>query len=370
MICSVLHYLNSLPAFRKRCIRTWILLCGLVLSVPLQAQQKTWTLKECIDRAFEKNIALNQSKLGNEVSRITWDVSRYALYPNLNLNDAQGFSFGRSLDPVSYQFTNQNITTNSPSLNSNVTLYSGFRNINMIRENKLTYDAGNLDIEKQKNDLALNVLAAYMQVLMAAEAVNIAKEQRESTANQVDRAEKYVNAGKLPELSLFQVRSQLAADKSALVDAENALQIDRVNLMQLLELPVSPDFDIAKPSIDAILSEAAPLSSEEVYNAALGIQPQIRGAAMHTQAANVDLKVAHGALLPSLVLAGALRTNYSSLRSQYSSQLFYQTETVGYVQGNINQPVTNLVPINELVASSYPIRNQFSDILARTSALP
>jgi outer membrane protein len=334
---------------------------SLAFSSNLVAQTKVWTLKACIQEALQKNIALNQGKLSNDVNKVTWEQSKYNLYPNLNLTDAQNFSFGRSLDPVSYQYTNQNIATNIPALTSSVTLFSGMHNVNQIKENKLNYEAGNLDLEKQQNDLALSVLGANMQVLLDEEAVNIAREQMALTAAQVDRTEKYVIAGKYPELSLFQIRSQLATDKSAEVDAENILQLAKVTLMQLMEVPLTTDFEIEKPALEAILTEAAVLSSEDVYKSALQLQPQIKGALLHTQAAGYDLKLSESALLPTLSLAGTLRSNYSSLRSQVSDQLIYQRETIGFLQSNPSQQVVGEVPVSQITTSGYPVWNQFSD---------
>jgi outer membrane protein len=181
------------------------------------------------------------------------------------------------------------------------------------------------------------------------------------TVVQVDRTEKYVAAGKFPELNLFQIQSQLATDKSAEVDAENTLQIARVTLMQLLELPLSDDFDIEKPNLEITLSEAAAQSSVDVYSMALTLQPQIKSAALRTQAADRDLKVAQSALFPVLGLTGTLRSSYSSLRSRVSDRLIYQQENIGYVQGNPSQPVIGLVPQNQVTSSAYPVENQLMD---------
>jgi outer membrane protein len=363
MLETRLHRIKDLgkEPLRQQVACLPLLLFFLLSFLMAGAQPKIWTLKACISLAMEKNIALNQSALSNEATRITWQQSRYMIYPNLNLSDAQNFSYGRSMDPVSYEYTNQNVSSNIPALSSSVTLFGGLHNLNTIRENKLNYDAGSLDLEKQKNDLALSVLGAYMQVLLDEEAVNIANEQMALTAVQVDRTEKYVTAGKYPELNLLQIKSQLASDKSAEVDAENTLQIARVTLMQLLELPVSPDFEIEKPSIQNILSEAAASAAEDVYKTALALQPQIKSAELRTQAAMWDLKIAEGALLPTLSLTGTLRSNYSSLRSQISSQVVYQQENIGYLQSNPAQQVIGPVPVDRINTTAYPVGNQFSD---------
>ena len=131
----------------------------------LYAQPKVWTLKDCIEQALKKNISLNKEKLNNEVSKINFQQSKENLLPDLNFTDAHTFSFGRSIDPVSNEFANQYISGNNMSLNSNLLLFNGLQNVNTIHQSKLNYDAGLLDVEKLKDDLSLNVLAMYVQVL-------------------------------------------------------------------------------------------------------------------------------------------------------------------------------------------------------------
>ncbi|HXC03271.1 MAG TPA: hypothetical protein VNZ86_00890, partial [Bacteroidia bacterium] len=55
----------------------FLILLVLGFSFQVRSQAKIWTLKDCIQTALEKNIALNQSQLNNEITRITWDQSKY-----------------------------------------------------------------------------------------------------------------------------------------------------------------------------------------------------------------------------------------------------------------------------------------------------
>jgi outer membrane protein len=307
----------------------------------LNAQQ-TWSLKMCLDTAYKKNIAINQAQLSSRINKIAFDQSRAAILPTLNFNDAQSLNSGYSLDPFTYQYTTQKISINNASLNSNITIFNGYVLLNTIKQNKLIYEAGMLDIEKVKNDILLYVLAGYMQVLMDYEAVSVAQAQIDATDTQVEQTKIFVKYGKLVQLNLFQIESQLATDKLTKINADNQLQLDKLILLQLMETPVFSDFDIERIELQRLLP-TVPLSSEEINEISLGFLPQIKSASLKTGVAQARVKVSQSTGLPKLVLGGTLKTGYSSIRTdELSSQL----------KNNFSQLVS--------LTLSVPIFNNFS----------
>ena len=109
------------------------------------------------------------------MNKLTLEQSRFNPYPNLNFTDNQFFSWGYGTNPLTNQSVKQNVSGNGPALTSNVTLYNGFSILNTIKQNQYLYDASNFDVDKMKNDLYLNILADYLQVIYSYEAVDIAK---------------------------------------------------------------------------------------------------------------------------------------------------------------------------------------------------
>jgi outer membrane protein len=318
------------------------------INLTIYAKQP-WSLKACIDTAFKKNILLNQELLSSRIDKINLTQSKAGLLPNLNLNDTHNLNYGNSFDPYTYQYTNKDFTNNNISLNSSVTLFNGFFLLNTVRQNKLLYEAGMLDVEKIKNDIMLNVLAGYMQVLMDYEAINVAQAQVNETSTQVDETQKFVDFGKVAELSLLQVQSQLASDKLVKVNAENQMQIDKLTLLQLMETPVKNDFDIERQKLNDLFPEI-PLSTEEIDSISLSFLPQIKSASLKTDASEFSLKMTESGWMPKLLLGGALKTGYSSLQIDDIPNQF---------KNNFSQVVTFTlsVPIfnNFLVKSSVAI---------------
>ncbi len=285
------------------------------------SQDKKWTLSGCIDRALQENTTVNQRKFTNNVTELTLEQSKAARIPTLSGSTGQGFNFGRSLDPYTNTYIAQNVASSNFSMSSNLSLFTGFQIVNTIKKNEIDLKAGTLDLEKTKKDITLNVTLAYLQVLFAYEQVENAKSQVESTQSQVDKTHILVNAGTLPIGSLYTVEAQLATDKYTMVNAENQLSISKVNLMQLMELPVDPAFDIIRPDLANIVINAPnEIIPDSIYAKALQVQPDVASSELKVASAEANLKISKGSLYPRLSLSTGISSAYSDARSRTFDQ--------------------------------------------------
>jgi outer membrane protein len=260
---------------------------------------------------------VNQRKLANATTELTLEQSKATRIPSLSASTNQSFTFGLSLDPRTNINTPIDIASTNLGMNSSLNLFSGFQLTNTIKKNELDLQAGNFDLEKTKKDVTLNITLAYLQVLFAHEQVENAKSQVESTQSQVDKTKILVAAGTLPIGSLYTVESQLATDRYNLVNAENQLSISRVNLMQLMELPVEPGFDVVRPGMDSLVIpvHGAQLP-DSIFSKALLAQPDIASSELKVASAEMSLKISKAALFPRLLMSAGVSSAYSDARDR------------------------------------------------------
>jgi outer membrane protein len=219
----------------------------------------------------------------------------------------------------------------------------------------------------------LNILAAYMQILMDHEAIDVSKSQVASSEVQVEQTQKFLQFGKVAEVSLLQIKSQLAADKLALVNAENQLQLDKITLLQLMEIPATDQFDIERHDLENLLPEV-PMPSGDIQRIAESFLPQIRSSSAKREAAEYSLKMAESGWYPRLMMGGALKSGYSSLRSTLTQNTNYLPETIGLVNNQPSQQVIGLVPVTstsrQYVSINDQFKNNFSQAMSFTLAIP
>ena len=279
--------------------------------------QEPWSLQKCVDYALENNIQIKQSKINTEYNENLLKQAKSNLLPNLNANIGYGVSFGRALDPITYEFTeDQTVNSINTGLSSSVLLFNGFQQKNMIERERYNLLSSIQDLEKLKNDISLNIAGQYLQILFNVELHNVAQEQLEVTQTQVQRSDALYEAGSVAKGDLLEVQSQLAADELTVINTENNLIISYLSLSQLLELDSVEGFKIVIPDIKDISEENLMLSVDQIFEEALGILPQIEAADYRLKSAEKGLDIAKGAPLPRLSLTASYGSGYSDSRQQ------------------------------------------------------
>lgn len=346
---------------RTTWIRTLLLAWSFLVLPPLAVAQEAWTLERCIDYALEHNIQVKQQALNTEYSANTLQQSKFGLLPNLNGSASGNLNSGRSVDPFTYQFTTQNVTSSNFALSSSITLFSGLQQWNNIKANEFNLKASLKDHEKLKNDIALNISAAYLQILYAEELVSIAEDQLTITQQQVDRTEKLVEAGSLAQGSLLEVQAQQASEELQLITAKNNLDFSYLTLTQFLELESVENFAIVHPQIDEINEEKIVQTIGSIYAEGVVLLPQIQSAELKLKSSEKSLAAAQGAYLPRLSLSASYYTGYSNNRTLFEeTNVQVPEQLIGRTEDNINvysAPYTTTIFSDK----DYPFTDQFKD---------
>ena len=328
-----------------------IFICNSVFS------QKPWTLEECIMYALDNNIRIKQQKLNTEYNSNILSQSRADIYPNLNANGSYGASFGRALDQTTYEFTqNQTVQSINVGISSSATVFNGFTKLNTIKRNDFDLKASLQDLEKLKNDISLNIAAAYLQILFNRELLEVARNQLAITTQQVDRTRVLVDAGSVARGNLLEIQAQQASEELQVVNYENQLSISYLNLVQILDLDSTGNFEIIIPEISSIDEGKLLRSVDDVYQTAETGLPQIKASEYRLESARKGLDIAKGIRYPRLSITGNYGTGYSDIRQQVID-VNETSRIVGYTPENV--PVTINFP--EPVYGSYPLSNQFKD---------
>jgi len=306
---------------------------------------------------LENNIRINQQKINVTYAENNYQQSKIDRYPSLNASGSYGVSFGRALDQTTYQFTeDQTIKSSNLSLSSSTILFNGFQKQNTIKQNYFDLQAGLYDLERLKNDVSLNIAAAYLQILFNKELLEVSKAQLEVTKLQVERTRLLVESGSLARGSLLEIQAQEAAEEVQIINAENNLNLSYLSLMQILDLDVNTPFTIVIPEITSISEEDLVAGPDQVFNEALGILPQIKSSTSRLKSAEKAYDIARGYRSPRLSLSASYGSGYSDIRERIIGSEaiiipFGETASGEEVFARTQSPVT----------STYPFINQLKD---------
>lgn len=325
-------------------MRTKILsLIAFIFFISLSAQDKKWTLQECVNYAIDNNITIKQNQLNVDISQENLISAKGNFLPNLNASTSGNLNFGSGFDPVSQDRVSTSTFGGSFGINSGITVFNGYRNLNTYKQAQLGVESSKLDLEKIQDDISLYVVNTYLNVLFAKENLNVAKVQYEISTKQIENARAKFEAGVKPKGDLLNAQSTAAADEQAVIAYENTLNLALLDLAQLLQIsPVGFDVEIIQvdsPSIAMLYN-----NPEDVYQKALTNRPEIKRAELDIESADLSVEIAKASFLPSVSFGANIGTGYGyNLKNNSHIPYFTQLDNnLGYgLNFNVNIPIFN-----------------------------
>ncbi len=290
-------------------------------------QAKTWSLDDCINYAIANNLTVKAQQLSQMSAKqsITDAKSRYL--PQVSANASQSWNIGRGLTSEN-TYANRNTSSFGWNGGISLPLFSG-----LSTERQVAYAKANLQriteqYEAAKEDISINVITSYLQVLYCYEMVQVAQNQVDLSQYEYTRQQALLEAGKIPEVDMLEAQSQLANDQYTVVQNTNQLSLAKIDLIQLLQLRVEADeFDVL-PLSEA---ESMLMAPDEAYALALQYNHSIAAARKGILTSEKNIKLAKSGYLPTLSLNAGIGSSYytiSGMKSEsFGSQMDHNLST-------------------------------------------
>ncbi len=329
----------------------------------------TLTVQECIDIALKNNITVRQGQLTVQSNTIQAQQARYNQLPIASFQGNQSFSSGYTINPTTNSYVQQSITSNNAQLNSSATLFNGFILKNTVRQNNLTVQASQEELQASRNTITMNVLQAYLNALTGTEQLVVAQRQADVARTQLARSERLVEAGTVPESNLYDLRATLASNELDIVTAQNTLDLAKVSLLQQMNLPITQEANLEVVPINVPDPGLTPFSAttDQLYDIAIANMPEVRGAELRLKSAALGVEVARGGLMPTLSVSGSLFTQYSSTQAKgIATGQTIQAPTSYFVPGADGSTTTVYQTVPVATYNTIPFSDQYSNNLNKS----
>jgi len=362
----------------QKIAQTFFTIYFLLIATQLTAQSdNSWSLQRCVQYALDHNISIQQDVLNARLAKYTFMQSQLAQLPSVNTSGNYGRSYGRSIDPTSNQFVNADYDFVSISGTANVLLFGWFQQRNIINRNKFSMKASNADLDQLKDDVSLNVATGYLRALLAKEQIHTSEKQVELSKAQYNQTKSFADAGRLPELNVAQLESQLATDSSNLITAIANYTSAILDLKTILNLDFDAPFEIFVPDVkDVDQTGLATYTPEQVYQQAHGHFGAIKSSEFKVSAAQSSLAASKGGLYPQLSFGAQFGTNWASTYKSLQGYSFTSLQPNGSVAYNsashtydtVYQP--GILPIYQNVSLANQLNNNFRQTYALSLNVP
>ncbi len=286
----------------------------------VQAQDRIWSLNDCIDYALANNITIKKSQLDNTTAEINYEQQKYNKLPSVSGSASGSVSNGSRIDPITSDFVSRQIYSNNFGINGQMTLFQG-NTLNLrIEKNEILVKQSELYLEDAKNNITLSVLESYLQALYYHEGIKIAENALKSSEEELKQAQIKFENGAIAQIDLVSLETQHSNNQYTLVSNKNLYDQQVLSLKQLLEIEPATSFQIE----NVTLEEFATLipDKNEVFAKAITVLPDLKIYDLNNQSLEKDLSIAKAATLPTLSLSAGMNSGYTNTLSyDYIKQL-------------------------------------------------
>lgn len=275
------------------------------------AQNTPVTLKQCVETAIANNMNVKQRDLQMQREEVGWKQGRENLLPSISGSVGHSLNQGRNINTATNTYINQSNTSASYNLSGDVTLFNGLRLLNNMKSSQYAYEASRMELQQQKDQLTLDVILAYLQVLTNMDLLDQSQKQVAVTLKQVERLEIMNKEGAIKPSDLYDLKGQLADNKMAIISNQNAVNGSKLALQQLMNIPSTKNFEVERLTADQFAMDYA-ISPDSIYQVALQQLSIVKATELRQKSAEKDVKAAKGNLFPRIGLNGGIGSNYNS----------------------------------------------------------
>lgn len=295
---------------RAKLLATFIIFTLALTTIYAQSMN----LNECINYALENNLSYENKKIESDIRNEMFRQSKRDFLPNIGAGSTANKQYGRSIDPTTNTFVDQNFFSMNFYLDSQIDLFKGFTQINKTKFEKLNYLIALEEIKQKEIEIAFAVMEKYYDVVYFRNLNEIVKEQVNLSQSNLAKTEKLIELGLKAESDLLEMKAQEASELHNLILAENQRDLALLSLKKLMNYPATDNLNIDEKL--SLSSTHTKLDANSVYEIALSHMPSVQRANLEVESSRKNIDIAVGNLVPRISLGAGLYSNYADSRKE------------------------------------------------------
>ena len=285
----------------------FLIIYVIAAALPLSASEP-WSVERCMQYAADHSHTVRQQQFALEDSRAAKTQAIGAFLPSVYGSVDGQMNFGRAIDPSTNTYTDVSTLYNGYGLQASLVVFDGLQRYNNLRLAKANEAMGRSGVRAEKDDVALKVYKAYMDLVYCEGAVSQTAKKRDESRELLRQTSVMAEVGQKSDADVAQMRATLAADEYELAHMQSQTTKAMLALKQLMGFPVDSALAVIQPSFDDEKLTAEDASQISAFAAT--DNPRILKAQQNVEAARYSLRAARGALLPTISLSGGVSTSF------------------------------------------------------------
>ncbi|HSU14408.1 TolC family protein [Longimicrobium sp.] len=275
-------------------------------------QPRTITFSDAVRIALQQNGTLRQAVNAAALDTVAVRQQRMQFLPDVRFSTTTSGSYDRA--PGTSTGAGSALSRTSTALNAGVsssyTLYNGGANSANLRAARLQQQAGASDVERTRQSVVFTVVSNYLSLIEGQEQLRVRNETLASAQAQLAQIRAFVDAGRRPIADLYTQQATVAAAQLAVVQARNAVELAKVDLIQTLQLDPRGEYAFQSPPAAAGTSAVAPLDT--LLDQAFARRVDLAARQTELSATEQGVRAAKAGRLPTISVSAGYNTSVNS----------------------------------------------------------
>jgi outer membrane protein len=257
------------------------------------------SLEQALAQAYVNNPTLNAQRAATRAVDEKVPQALAGFRPTVAAGADAGIDYTRTR-PKGAPTTSGTVNTYDYGLSVSQNLFAGFATINQTRSAEAQVLGSRETLRNTEQNVLLSAVTAYMDVVRDTAIVELQRQNLEALREQLRATRDRFNVGELTRTDVAQAEARVAQAESALSGAQAQLNASRANFRRDIGIEAGR-LTPARPVVHLV-----PRTLEASIAASDVQHPAIAAARYGVDAASLQVKVAEGALLPTVSLDGSV----------------------------------------------------------------
>ncbi len=341
--------------------KSFYIACLLLFGFSKSSAQNSelWTMSRCMKYAVEHSIAVQKKSYEAANYKADYQNAVRSFFPKINAEISGQYNWGRSIDPSTNTYNTVTTFNNFYNLYSSVYLFEGGQIINQFRQAKINRSFGLNEIQKSKDDKAIEVMQAFVDAAYYKECIKLAEEKLSDSRQLLLKTGRQEELGMKGRPDVAQIKAQVAEDDYNLTHQQNIFNSSILKLKDCMNYPTKDSLDI-EIQIERLAPQFRIENIDDIYQFASTNNPMALSAQYNIQKARYQHNINKGMLMPSLSLQAGVATSYYKNLSDGGTNIPFSTQ----FENNRGEYVGVVLSIPLFNGSSYGnIRKSKNNIL-------
>jgi outer membrane protein len=269
------------------------------------------TLEGSLVLAYQNNPTLNAQRASVRATDEGVPQALSGYRPRVTFNGSVGSQYTDSLTrsatfAASYTQLSGNMTPSNVGVTATQTLFNGFQTPNRTRQAESQVQAARETLRVTEQVTLLNAVTAYMNLLRDSAILDLQRRNVEVLQEQLRQTRDRFNVGEVTRTDVAQSESRLAAGRSQVLSAEATYKASVATYRQVIGI------EPGRLAPGSPVDRFSPSTQVASIGVGTATHPAVTSAQYSVDAALLQVKVAEGALYPTLALQGNVQQSYES----------------------------------------------------------